>query len=250
VTDRQVRVLVVAGLDPSGRAGLLADVSAIRTLWAHPLGVASALTAQGRRTFAAQAVAPRLVSRQIAAVLELGPIDAVKLGMIPSRASLKAVRAALGRLRVPWVVDPVVRTSRGQPLSRLVPRDFESLAADRVVLTPNAIEAGWLLGLRRRPAGVDDAVSAAQRLQQWGFGAVVLKGGHLKGPPVDVVAAAGAVTVIEGSRATRTPEHRGTGCRFASALAVFLAQGDPFIEATRSAKRQIERYLRAIIAVR
>jgi hydroxymethylpyrimidine/phosphomethylpyrimidine kinase len=225
-------------------------VSAIRNLSALPLAVASALTAQGRRTFAAHPVSPRIVSHQIAAVLELGPIDAVKLGMIPSRASLKAVRAALESLRVPWVVDPVVRTSRGQPLSRLTPRDFESLAADRVVLTPNAIEAGWLLGLRRRPAGVDEAVSAAQRLQQWGFGAVVLKGGHLKGPPTDVVAAADAVTVIEGRRATRTAEHRGTGCRFASSIAVFLAQGDPFAKATRAAKLEIAEYLRAIIAVR
>jgi hydroxymethylpyrimidine/phosphomethylpyrimidine kinase len=250
VTVRQVRVLVVAGLDPSGRAGLLADVSAIRNLGALPLAAASALTAQGAHTFAMDPVSPRMVSRQLEALLELGPVHAVKLGMIPSRASLRAVKDALRPLRAPWVVDPVVRTSKGELLSRLTPRDFRALAAQTVVLTPNAPEAAWLLGRRRGLARLDEAVSAAKRLQQWGFGAVVLKGGHLRGPPTDIVAVEGGETVIEGQRAPRTPEHRGTGCRFASSIAVFLAQGDPFVEAILGAKRQIDGYLRAIIAMR
>ena len=240
----EVRVLVVSGLDPSGRAGLLADASAIRNLGGVPLGVASALTAQGRRTFAVEAVPPRILTRQLEALLELGPVDAVKLGMIPSRASLRAIRDALSAHDLPWVVDPVVRTSRGELLSHLSARDYRSIADLKVVLTPNASEAGWLLGEPRGPRRVAEALSAAEKLWAVGFGAVVLKGGHLRGSAADVVVAEGSVRIFEGLRVRRREDRRGTGCRFASSLAVFLARGESLEVAARAAKREVEKYLR------
>jgi hydroxymethylpyrimidine/phosphomethylpyrimidine kinase len=245
VKRREVRVLVVAGLDPSGRAGLLADASMIRELGAVPLGVASVLTAQARDTFVAEPVGKGILTRQLQALLHLGPVHAVKLGTIPSRATLRAILDALSSLRVPWVVDPVVRTSRGEMLSRLKARDFRLIAEEKVVLTPNASEAGWLLGQARAPEGVEEALSAAEQLRSSGFGTVVLKGGHLRGSPVDIVAAQGRAIVLEGQRIRRSADHRGTGCRFASALAVFLARGELLEAAARSAKREVEKYLRA-----
>jgi hydroxymethylpyrimidine/phosphomethylpyrimidine kinase len=243
VKRREARVLVVSGLDPAGRAGLLADAAAIRNLGAIPLAVASALTAQGSRTFATEPAPPRILSKQLKAVLELGPVHAVKLGMIPSRASLRAIQEALSRPDVPWVVDPVVRTSRGEPLSRLTARDYRSIASQRMVITPNAFEAGWLLGEARAPRGVAEALSAAERLRASGFGAVVLKGGHLRGPPADVLVVEGSASIFEGRRLRRRADQRGTGCRFASSLAVFLARGEPLEAAVRAAKREVEKYL-------
>lgn len=220
------RVLLVAGLEPSGRAGLLADVETARALGASSLAVASALTAQGTRTFATRAAPALLVRRQLEALLELGGIDAVKLGMVPDAQVMRAVVRALAGGRAPWVVDPVVRSSKGERLSSLGARDYLGLAGGRVVLTPNLLEARWLLGWRRPVDSPERAAQAAAQLLETGFWAVVLKGGHSGGAAVDVVATRGEVALLEGPRLPRgTLTHRGTGCRFATALAVGLARG-------------------------
>jgi len=90
--SRTPRVLLVGGLEPSGRAGLLADAEAVRARGGVPLVAAAAVTAQGRKTFSWTPVAPALVDAQIRGLLELGPIDAVKLGMIPDASQLRALR--------------------------------------------------------------------------------------------------------------------------------------------------------------
>ncbi|MGZ6139756.1 MAG: bifunctional hydroxymethylpyrimidine kinase/phosphomethylpyrimidine kinase, partial [Myxococcaceae bacterium] len=96
------RILLVGGLEPSGRAGVLADAEAVRARGGVPLVAVAAVTAQGRTTFAWEPVAPALVSAQIRALRELGPIHAVKLGMLPGPGQLRAVRQAMRGLRVPW----------------------------------------------------------------------------------------------------------------------------------------------------
>jgi hydroxymethylpyrimidine/phosphomethylpyrimidine kinase len=216
------RVLLVGGLEPSGGAGLLADAEAVRARGGVPLMVAAAVTAQGRKTFAWDAVAPALVAAQIRALRELGRIDAVKLGMLPGKGQLGAVRLALRGLRVPWVVDPVVRASSGGALSGLGRRDYLALQGPGVWLTPNTTEAAWLLGLE----GLDDlgeARRAAELMATLGFEGVVVKGGHLPGRTVvDVLASRNTVRDFRAPRLPRRREHRGTGCRFASALATEL----------------------------
>lgn len=235
-----MRVLVLAGLEPTGRAGLLADVEAIRAAGGRAVAVATALTAQGRRTFRVAPVPPAMVIAQVRAALELEPVQAVKVGLAPDLALLRKLRRLVPRAR--WVVDPVVRTSRGETLSRATARDVLSLAAEEVVITPNLDEAAWLLGDRRALREPD---RAAERLVALGFGAAVVKGGHRRGPPVDVVADRGGIHRLEGRRLPRAASVRGTGCRFASALAVGLARGKPVAKAAAAAKRVVEAYLRA-----
>lgn len=238
---RAPAVLVVAGLEPTGSAGLLADVAAVSGNGGRPLGVASALTAQGPTRFHLERVQPRTLRAQVEACLEGRRIDAVKLGMIPDRACLEALWRALEPLRVPVVVDPVVRTSLGQALSTLTARDYLGLAGPRVWITPNLDELAWLLGepsARSLQPGAAAAALAAQ-----GFGAVVVKGGHRLGPPVDLLAARGRLWSLRGTRLRRPPKLRGTGCRFASALAVALGQRQTAVEATRAARRWVRRYL-------
>lgn len=240
------RVLLLAGHEPTGRAGLLADVSAVLERGGQPVAVPLAQTAQGLKTFSWVASPPRVVAAQIAAARELGPLHAVKWGMVPGPAQLSAARTALRGADAWWVVDPVVRTSRGQVLSRLSTRAYLGLAGPRVVLTPNLDEAGWLLQ-RSAPRSVDEAAQAADALVAYGFGAVLVKGGHLPGDEglADVLATPERIRLLRGEWLERAPERRGTGCRLASALATELGRGRPLEAAVRAARGLVVRYLRA-----
>jgi len=229
----------VGGLESAGRAGLLADAEAVRARGGMPLVIAAAVTAQGRRTFAWRPVAPALLTAQIHAVRELGPIDAVKLGMLPGSGQLRAVQRALEGTRVPWVVDPVLRASSGGRLSGLGRGDYLALAGEDVWLTPNAVEAAWLLGLQRLTR-VNGARRAAELLAALGFAGVVVKGGHLAGKTVvDVLAWQGRARDFRSTRLRRGPEHRGTGCRFASALATELGAGRTPVQGVTAARRVV-----------
>ncbi len=218
------RVLICSGLDPSGRAGALADLWAARECRAEVRLVITALTAQGRR-FALRSSASFL-GPQLEAALSQGPVAAVKLGMIPDRASLAALAGTLDRLRVPIVLDPVTLSSRGERLSKLRPGDFLRLAGRRAVITPNAAEADWLGG----PTVLLDA----------GFGAVVVKGGD---SGVDHLFTRQGVRAFRARPLRRAPSHRGTGCRFATALACGLASGRSIDEAVGGAKRLVRKFL-------
>ncbi|NMO22726.1 phosphomethylpyrimidine kinase [Pyxidicoccus fallax] len=240
------RVLLLAGHEPTGRAGLLADLAAVLERGGQPVAVPTAQTAQGTTTFTWTASAPRVLAAQIAAARELGPLHAVKWGMVPGPAQLSAASRALEGTDAWWVVDPVVRTSRGEPLTRLSARAYLSLAGPRVVLTPNLDETAWLLR-RPVPRTVEEAATAAEALARYGFGAVLVKGGHL--PDVeglaDVLATPERVRVLRGEWLRRAPGRRGTGCRLASALATELGRGRAMEAAVKAARGLVVRYLRA-----
>jgi len=229
-------VLVLAGLDPSGGAGLLADAEAVRALGARPFCVATALTVQTTRAARRYvAVDSALIRDSIAALLEEEDIRAVKVGMVGNAANARAIRVALPA-RIPLVVDPVLAASSGAPLFEGAPEHLLELARG-AVLTPNIPEAEALL------AGPADA----RKLLQLGPQAVLLKGGHLQGPPVDVLATPSG---IEELAAPRIPvSGRGTGCRLASGIAAGLARGLPLREAVMAAREHVRRYLQALVPV-
>ncbi|KFE72268.1 Phosphomethylpyrimidine kinase [Hyalangium minutum] len=237
------RVLLLAGHEPTGRAGLLADAAAVRAMGGAPVAVPTAQTAQGLTTFLWQAAPARVLKAQVAAARELGPLHAVKLGMVPDAARLSAIREALEDVEAWWVVDPVVRTSRGQRLSKLSVKHYLGLAGPRVLLTPNLDEAAWLLGL---PAveTVEEAAEAGRTLVARGFGAVLVKGGHRERGAVDVLCTPGTTRLLTGKRVQRSSERRGTGCRLASALAAELGRGRSVEAAARRAKAHVSQYLR------
>jgi hydroxymethylpyrimidine/phosphomethylpyrimidine kinase len=215
-----VKVLLVGGLDPSGRAGLLADVETVRSLGAQAAAVATCLTAQGGRRYRSQAASPKMLDAQLDAV---GRVDAIKIGAVPDRPALIVISHWVRMLRVPTVVDPVLRTSRGERLSTLKPRDY-ALLRD-VVLTPNV-----------------DEFEIATAIGSTRF---VLKSLF---PASDAVIDEGRVTLLKGKPLPRDPKHhRGTGCRFASALAVHLARGETLVQAARGARRFVRKFLAAPI---
>ncbi|MCI0571991.1 MAG: hydroxymethylpyrimidine/phosphomethylpyrimidine kinase, partial [Myxococcaceae bacterium] len=190
------------------------------------------------------AVPREVLEAQVEAALGLGPVHAVKWGMVPDRATLGVLTRALARVRAPWVVDPVVATSKGEPLTSLKPRDYLALASSHVVVTPNLDEAAWLLGWDGL-GSVEDAVEAGRALVARGFRAALVKGGHQPGAAVDVVCTSRDVALLRARRlGGESGARRGKGCRFGSAMAVALARDAEVHEAARSAKRFVSAYLK------
>lgn len=239
------RVLVMAGLDPTGGAGLLADMEAIAAAGARGWAVATAITAQGPR--GARGFEPTteaVLDAQLDALLEGRERPrAAKTGMLGTAALARAVAERLRApplWRIPLVVDPVLLASSGASLLDLAGKTaadalFPLFARARLV-TPNLPE---LAALASSDVSTDEAaIRAARRLPAR---AVLVKGGHRAGAPVDLLVEGRRVVRLEGRRRPGTA--RGTGCRLASAAAAFLARGAGLDEAVRGAKRIVEAYL-------
>ncbi|HEX9603951.1 MAG TPA: hydroxymethylpyrimidine/phosphomethylpyrimidine kinase [Myxococcales bacterium] len=241
-------VLVLAGLDPSGGAGLLADVEAIRAAGGRPLCVATALTAQTtRRMHGFQPLAPALALQTAEALLDEEPIRAIKVGMVGTPAMARAIAELLARAGLPAVVDPVLAASSGAALFQGGPRaarEAYALLWPHAVLTPNVAEARVLLDLPEEPRDPGALERAARELVRRGAKAALVKGGHAEGAEaVDVLCTADASERLSGPRLAGSGA-RGTGCRLASALAAGLALGKPLPDAARRAKALVAEYLR------
>ncbi len=220
------RVLTVAGSDSSGGAGIQADLKTIAALGAYGASAITAVTVQNTegvsRIFP---VPPDVVAGQLDAVLEDIGADCIKLGMLGSADTVRAVAKVLARYpNIPLVVDPVMVATSGD---RLLDQDaVEILKADIIlrarVVTPNAREVAELTGLQVRT--LSDLAAAARALVALGAGTVVATGGDMAGDTViDVLATGDGVEEMASPRIDTTSTH-GTGCTFASAIAVGLAQ--------------------------
>lgn len=241
------RILVVAGHDPSGRAGLLADAQTILSLGGQPCGCVTALTAQPQGgKVEIFPTSPQAFGAQLDAVLGDGPVAAVKVGMVTHPNLVQLVIERLTRLPpMPVVVDPVLATSTGTPLLIAGSRraTFRELARLRPVFTPNLPELGILTG---QPTAKDDAdeIRQSDLLLAWGASAVLVKGGHREGGVHDVlVTADGEEQVFRGSRLSTAA--RGRGCRLSSALATHLGNGLALPAAVERARDLVRRHLEA-----
>ena len=239
-------VLVLAGLDPSGGAGLFADAEAIRAAGARPLGVATALTAQTlKRMHGFQPISPQLAMQTARALLEEEPVRAIKVGMVGTLAMARAIADLLAEAKLAAVVDPVLAASNGGALFQGGPaaaRDAYGALFANAIATPNAVEAQVLLSLAEPPRSEEALESAARELVRRGARAALVKGGHAEGPEsIDVL--------CEGDRCVRLAARRldkaarGTGCRLASALAAGLALGRGLEDSAREAKALVFEYL-------
>ncbi len=241
------RVLIVAGSDSGGGAGIQADIKAVTMLDGFAATAITALTAQNTEgVFAILPVAPEFIRRQIAVVLDDIGADAVKTGMLHDVPVIEAVAEELAARApgVPLVVDPVMVAKGGAPLIEAGAIDaLKRLLVPRAaVLTPNLPEAEILSGLT-----IDSVAAmerAAQALVGLGCAAVLLKGGHLPGDTVhDVLVTAAGGHEWHSPRIDTRHTH-GTGCTLASAIAVGLAQG----LAVEAAVERARDYVRRAIA--
>ncbi|MGC9195239.1 MAG: bifunctional hydroxymethylpyrimidine kinase/phosphomethylpyrimidine kinase [Syntrophobacteraceae bacterium] len=234
------RALTIAGSDSSGGAGIQADMKTFSALGVYALSAVTAVTAQN--TLGVSGIVridPDFVSSQIrSVVLDIG-VDCVKTGMLATAAIISRVAWDLEELEVKnLVVDPVMVSSSGVRLldkdaiqtlvTRLIPR--------ALVLTPNLHEAQVLTGIRVE--SVEDMRQAAVKIARFGCGHVLLKGGHLRGNPIDLLYDGSSFRQYSGLRHETTNTH-GTGCTFASAVAAFIARGLSVEEAVSGAKAYI-----------
>ena len=221
------RVLIVAGSDSGGGAGIQADIKAVTAMGGFAATAVTALTAQNTQgVHGVVPIAPAFIAQQMEVVLTDIGADAVKTGMLHSAEVIDTVVASLRRYApgVPLVVDPVMVAKGGH---RLLLNEAETALRDRLLpmaalLTPNLPEAEVLVGFPVRAEA--DMTRAAAKLVALGARAVLMKGGHLDGDRVvDLLFHDGRVDRFEDARIASRNTH-GTGCTLASAVAAGLAQ--------------------------
>ena len=241
------RILIIAGSDSGGGAGIQADIKAVTMMGGHAMTAIAALTAQN--TLGVEGVMPvpaEFVLQQIDMVVSDLGVDAVKIGMIGAPDTALAVAERLEDMdRVPIVFDPVMVTSSGAALAdEATIAAFRRLLAVATVVTPNAPELAVLTGMA---TGTAEAVEAAARnlSDEWDV-AVLAKGGHLPGPQVTdvLVMPVGSMTRWQDARIDTRHTH-GTGCTLASALATGLGQGRDLVEAVIRARTYVRRAILA-----
>ncbi|MCC7260405.1 MAG: bifunctional hydroxymethylpyrimidine kinase/phosphomethylpyrimidine kinase [Alphaproteobacteria bacterium] len=226
MTAPRGRVLIVAGSDSGGGAGIQADIKTVTALGGYAMTAVTALTAQN--TLGVQGildVPPKFIAQQMRLVLDDIGADAVKTGMLHRASVIAAVAGVLEEYHtIPLVLDPVMVAKGGAALleedamaalKRFLPRAF--------IITPNIPEAELLTGTEIR--SLDDMKRAAEALRRMGPQAVLVKGGHLEGAALyDVYLDDDGMQRFESARID-TPHTHGTGCTLASAIATGLAQG-------------------------
>lgn len=241
------RVLTVAGSDPSGGAGIQADLKTLTALGVYGAAAITAVTVQNTLGVSdVMAVPASVVAAQIDAVLGDIGADVIKTGMLGNVDVVRAVAARVERLKL--VVDPVIQASDGRELlsSDGVRALLEELVPRAALVTPNVPEAERLTGVSIQT--LDDAARAAERLLERGAAAVLIKGGHLPGDEERVVdllrTLDGEEVRFEGPR-VKTRAGRGTGCTLASAIAAGVAEGWTLRDAVQRARDYVEGALRA-----
>ena len=241
---RRPTVLVIAGSDSSGGAGLARDLAALRDQGVDAVCTLTAVTAQSdRRVHAVHPVPAPVIVAQIRAALESRPIGAVKIGMLGHAASVHAVVEGLAQSPpVPLVLDPVLRASSG---AALLDAEGESAMRERLfplttLLTPNLPEAAHLVGLAAS-ADADTATRLewARRLLELGPRAVLIKGGHASDEAAADLLASGDGRRRWFASPRIAASCRGTGCALASAIAAALACGEPLEEACWHAREYV-----------
>lgn len=238
-------MLSIAGSDPSGGAGIQADLKTASALGVYGATVITALTVQNTRGVTGiHAVPVDFIMAQYDAVVTDLEVGAVKIGMLGTVEVVEAVATMLRRHPVPaMVLDPVMVATSGD---RLVPTDAETAIRDLLlpmatVVTPNVPEAAALTGLA--VSSEEDMVLAGEALLDLGVVHALVKGGHLGGASsIDMLVSGDGAQRFEAPR-VRTSNTHGTGCTLSSAIAARLVQGDSVADAVAAAKVYLTRAL-------
>jgi hydroxymethylpyrimidine/phosphomethylpyrimidine kinase len=228
--------LTIAGSDPSGGAGVQADLKTFHRFEVYGEAVITLLTVQNTRGVErVEVLDPALVEEQIRAVLEDIPPDAVKTGALGNDAVAEAVARALDRAKFPVVIDPVMRSKLGASLGPI-------LKMKAFLITPNLDEASALAGFAVND--LDSMRAAAEEIASMGMANVLIKGGHLRGDPVDLLRTSGGRLHEFAAERIATRNTHGTGCTYSAAITAELAKGTALVEAVARAKRFVTEAIR------
>ncbi len=242
-------VLTIAGFDPSGGAGLLADARTLVACGCRPVAAITSLTFQNsEKLFGTIHQSAASLRDQILPIVNEFKIAVVKIGMLPTRELVSEVVRLLGETGMPApVVDPVLCSSSGYELMELEAREawLSDLMPLARLITPNIPEAETLTGTGIK--NESEMAAAAHLLREQGARAVLIKGGHLpelRSEAIDLLNDEDTVTIFRGDwiRARRL---RGTGCMLSSAIAAGLAHGESLGDSVGAAKRFVATAIRA-----
>ncbi len=238
--------LTIAGSDPSGGAGIQADLKTFHQFGVYGEAVVTLVTVQNTQRFSRVEVMPAdLVVEQIAAVIGDIPPKAAKTGALGSVEIVEAIAEAARAFDFPLVVDPVMISKHG---ARLLSHRAEEVLKQKLLpcaylVTPNIPEAEALSGMKICTEA--DMAAAGDRILQFGCRAVLVKGGHLPGEPVDILRWPGARPAFDGSpfSGSRVPTKHthGTGCTYSAAITAALAHGNTLPEAILLSRNYVQR---------
>jgi hydroxymethylpyrimidine/phosphomethylpyrimidine kinase len=229
--------LTIAGSDPSGGAGIQADLKTFHRFGVYGEAVITLITVQNTKHVArVEVLDAELVIQQIEAVVSDIPPGAAKTGALGNAAVVRAVAAVASAFDFPLVVDPVMVSKHGHRL--LTEEAEEAMRKDLIpraaLLTPNVPEAEALAGIAIRTER--DMNEAGQRLLDLGCKAVLIKGGHLAGEPIDFFSKGDGYFGVFHTKRIETPHTHGTGCTHSAAITALLAQRKDLQEAVMGAK--------------
>ena len=251
--DSSRTVLAIAGSDPSGGAGVQADLKTLADIGVTGISAITAITAQNDQAVLAIHPTPAdVLTQQLATACRGIELDAVKIGMVGTKANARAIAWFLKRLTVTHIIiDPVLHSSSGHALLESKALSFykQQLLPLASVITPNLSEAQALAGMQ--VANLETMRTAAETIHQEIIKlrsgahkplAILVKGGHLDGDAIDVLYDGEKFHSFPAARISGASP-RGTGCRFASAIAAHLAKGETLSTAVTRAKDYLAWYI-------
>jgi hydroxymethylpyrimidine/phosphomethylpyrimidine kinase len=236
--------LTIAGSDPSGGAGIQADLKTFHQFGVYGVSVIAVMTVQNTmRVSAVKPLPSSMLLAQLNAVLEDLPPVAGKTGALGSRENVEAIATRAERFTFPLVVDPVMVSKHGKSLLEEAARNslIRKLLPRAFLVTPNIPEASFLSGIAISDAATIEA--AARAISRLGPKAVLIKGGHLKSSALDTLLYEDRIYTFDTPRIEAENTH-GTGCTHSAAITALLAKGLGLVQAVEQAKNFITRAIR------
>lgn len=248
IPDNLKKVLVFAGYDPSGGAGILMDAKIINSLGAYPVCIPTCLTIQDTKAvYKTYKISKNVIKETMEKIVEDIKIDAVKIGVIYSKEIAKLIYEFIKAYNLKNIVlDPVIASSSGFLfLDFYKSKTFKKLLALCDFITPNISEAELLTG--RKIKNLEDMKLSARIIQEMEVKGVIIKGGHLKGKTIDLLYINNQFKIIRGGRINK--DVHGTGCIFSSAFTTFLTKEEDPIKAFKKAKNYTKLAIKKAIKV-
>lgn len=242
--------LTIAGTDPSGGAGIQADLKTFQEFKCYGMSAITSIVAQNTTGVKdVHHIPTTMIEKQLDAVISDIPLHAFKTGMIANIDMMESIAKKMADLRVPFVMDPVMVTTSGDPLIAEEARDYlrKQLLPMTTLITPNVPEAEYITGQSIKTA--DDLEQAAkQMVSSYGCNAALVKGGHLEGDAIDFLYDGNKMHRFSSERINTKNTH-GTGCTYSAAITALLAKGYPLNEAVDHAKQYITAAIRHAFAI-
>ncbi|ARI75822.1 bifunctional hydroxymethylpyrimidine kinase/phosphomethylpyrimidine kinase [Halobacillus mangrovi] len=237
--------LTIAGTDPSGGAGIQADLKTFQELKSYGMSVITSVVAQNTTGVKGVHHLPvDMLHEQLEAISSDMPVHALKTGMIATEEMMGIVAEWIAKMNVSYVMDPVMVTQSGDPLIEKDARLYlkHHLVPLASVLTPNIPEAEDLLG-DKIETKEDMKQAAASIVEKLGCGAALMKGGHFQGEAVDYLFDGDRIHTFQSER-IKTKNTHGTGCTYSAAITAYLSQGFPIVKAVEMAKYYVTEAVR------